>query len=471
MFDPSSIVKVAEHAENEYAQLLVETGTVGVALMLAFLLVVAVAYVRSVRGAPSPMASGAIGLGFGIVAILVQSAADFGQHVPAIAALTAASCALLINLAHATKRRQEALGYEPPTARVPRRWRAAGALALIAVVAFITLDAANVLRASNRFAAAGAVARRLERSNWRGSDRDFAELLVPAQAAARIRPRDVTYRYELNRYRWRALSRGAPLDERDLADARRIVWETLACARLCPTYAPPYLLAGQLLNDVLRDPRGEALVRAGLRLAPTNPDANIAVAVLDARAGRWREAGERLQRTMEMSPDHREDAIEVALNEMNRSQLALELAGNDRALLARVARGGGDVAGEAQARAERALLDEARQPGASAATLAEAAQLALRNRDRATAIQFLRRATTIDYAALDLRLELARLFIAEGQPDQALREARNVLQQSPSHAVAKAMVAELQRPSTRPASQPSSVPTTVPATQAGFRIG
>jgi tetratricopeptide (TPR) repeat protein len=222
-------------------------------------------------------------------------------------------------------------------------------------------------------------------------------------------------------------------------------------------------------------------VRTGLRLAPTNPDANIAVAVLDARAGRWADAAERLRRTMEMSADHRQEVIDVVLGEFNRPQVALELAGKDRALLARVARtldasaDHADVAAEARARAERALLDEAAQPHATAATLAEAAQLALRTGDRATAIQFLRRATTIDYSALDLRLELARLFVEEGQPEQALREARNVLQQSPSNAAAKAMVAELQKPATRPVpttlpTQPSTAPGTAPATQAGFKM-
>ena len=481
MFDPSSIVKVAEHAENEYAQLLVETGAIGALAMLAFLLVIAVVYVRSVRGAPSPMASGAMGLGFGIVAILVHSAADFGQHVPAVAALTAVSCALMINLAHATRRREEPPGYEPPAVRVPRRWRVAGATVGLAAAAFVVFGAVQILRASNRFAAARDVERRLQAASWQGADRDFAELLVPAQAAAAISPRDVAYRYELNRYRWRALSRSAPLDDRDLADARRVAGELLVGARLCPTYAPPYLLAGQVLHDVVHDSNGESLVRTGLRLAPTNPDANIAVAVLDARAGRWADAAERLRRTMEMSADHRQEVIDVVLGEFNRPQVALELAGKDRALLARVARtldasaDHADVAAEARARAERALLDEAAQPHATAATLAEAAQLALRTGDRATAIQFLRRATTIDYSALDLRLELARLFVEEGQPEQALREARNVLQQSPSNAAAKAMVAELQKPATRPVpttlpTQPSTAPGTAPATQAGFKM-
>jgi hypothetical protein len=110
------------------------------------------------------MASGALGLGFGVVAILVHSAADFGQHVPAVAALTAVSCALLINLAHATARRRDAVGYEPAAARVPRRWRVAATLVVLVVACAVVLDAAKVLRASAAFAAARGVAQGLERT-------------------------------------------------------------------------------------------------------------------------------------------------------------------------------------------------------------------------------------------------------------------------------------------------------------------
>jgi tetratricopeptide (TPR) repeat protein len=153
--------------------------------------------------------------------------------------------------------------------------------------------------------------------------------------------------------------------------------------------------------------------------------------------------------------------------------VALLLAGEDRALLERVARapderGGHPVASEARARAERALLGQAKQPDASAATLAEAARLSLRRGDRPGAIQFLRRATTIEYAALDWRLDLARALAAEGHVDQAIDEARNVLRQAPAHAVAKQLLDEWRRSATRPATQ--RAPATAPATPAGFKL-
>ena len=173
------------------------------------------------------------------------------------------------------------------------------------------------------------------------------------------------------------------------------------------------------------------------------------------------------------SADHRETVVDVALVELERPDVALLLAGEDRALLERVARvlderGGHPVATEARARAERALLGQAKQPDASAATLAEAAQLLLRRGDRPGAIQFLRRATTIEYAALDWRLDLARALAAEGHVDQAIDEARNVLRQAPAHAVAKKLLDEWQRSAPRPATQ--RAPATAPATPAGFKL-
>ena len=72
----------AKYAHNEYLQVLVELGAVGLALLVAFLLVTA----RHIRAAGravsrSPLRSGAVA---GLVALLVGSAFDFLWHVPAV---------------------------------------------------------------------------------------------------------------------------------------------------------------------------------------------------------------------------------------------------------------------------------------------------------------------------------------------------------------------------------------------------
>jgi len=99
MFDRSTSPALAAHAENEYAQLAEETGIVGLGLLLVFLGVVWHRYAHNVRHLRFPIRSAAFGLGFGLLAILLHSLSDFGQHLPAIHGLTAVSCALLIGLA------------------------------------------------------------------------------------------------------------------------------------------------------------------------------------------------------------------------------------------------------------------------------------------------------------------------------------------------------------------------------------
>jgi O-antigen ligase len=77
------------HAENEYAQMLTETGILGLLCVGLFLFEIVRSYIRCIRRSRSAMTSVAIALGFGILAIVIHSFTDFSQHVPGIACLTA----------------------------------------------------------------------------------------------------------------------------------------------------------------------------------------------------------------------------------------------------------------------------------------------------------------------------------------------------------------------------------------------
>ena len=91
LFDTRRLPSMATHAENEYAQLMEATGAAGVLLAAAFAAVVAVAYARATRRPAEPVDFVPFGLGFGLVAVLVHSATDFGQHVPADASTSSRS--------------------------------------------------------------------------------------------------------------------------------------------------------------------------------------------------------------------------------------------------------------------------------------------------------------------------------------------------------------------------------------------
>lgn len=99
MFDRSTIASLAAHAENEYAQTAEETGLIGLTALVCFGILVWANYARNIRTASVPIRSAAYGLGFGLVAIMLHSLSDFGQHLPANAFLSGVSCAMLLALA------------------------------------------------------------------------------------------------------------------------------------------------------------------------------------------------------------------------------------------------------------------------------------------------------------------------------------------------------------------------------------
>jgi O-antigen ligase len=99
MFDRSTIPSLAVHAENEYAQAAEETGLIGLAALVTFGIMVWVSYGRNVTSGSIPIRSAAYGLGLGLLAIMLHSLSDFGQHLPANAVLSGVCCALLIGLA------------------------------------------------------------------------------------------------------------------------------------------------------------------------------------------------------------------------------------------------------------------------------------------------------------------------------------------------------------------------------------
>ncbi|MHC4147748.1 MAG: O-antigen ligase family protein, partial [Planctomycetota bacterium] len=103
MFDSSTITNLATHAENEYAQAATETGLIGVSLLIVLAAIIWFHFFRNIRRAGHPIHSAAYGLGFGVLAILIHSFSDFGQHLPANFFLSAISCALLIGLSNYPK--------------------------------------------------------------------------------------------------------------------------------------------------------------------------------------------------------------------------------------------------------------------------------------------------------------------------------------------------------------------------------
>lgn len=471
-FDRSSILSLATHAENEYAQLLMETGIVGAVLAAGFLGTILAAYWRCLKHAPSPMTSAAIGLGYGLLAIMVHSATDFGQHIPAIACLTAVACAVLVSVSQTARHGQNAV---PRVLFRGARWpRAVGGAVLAVVLALVMTDAYAAWRAESFWNQAARMEDYLRRRNWVAPDDDFYYLIVPAAEAARIRPGNIIYQHQLNYYRWRSISRpSAPgevagFNEDGIGYARRIVDELLAAAGRCPTYGQTYWLAGQLQRVVLGQPDGARLVRLGYRLSPTNPQAALDVAQIESEQGNWDRVMAVLRRAIEVDSGARPQAVDLLLA-AHRADLALELAGDDIQALDHVA--GAMEAGKlapalvqaARARSAKLIEQRAAETDAPAEILIRAARLHVARAEHSVAIEFFRRALQQRYSQWQWRLELARSLAAAGRVEDALREANIVQRGVEGTKEAEALVAKLsvRLPST---TRPSTVPATSPAT-------
>jgi hypothetical protein len=283
---------MADHAENEYAQLMEETGVAGTLLAAGFVATMVVNYLRATRRPTESIGYVPFGLGFGLLAILIHSGSDFGQHLPANAALTATFAALLTTLA---RRRGVTVAEARPGIPVRRplsaaaRWVALAGVTVAAVGVCLWADRARA--AESLWCLGQAHANELTEHQWQGSQSDYASILTPAAAAVRLEPGDVEYRFWTDVYRWCALSHTTdPVTGKDVlppggeVDAGRIADDLDAVRVLCPTYGLPLSIVGQIDRDVLgRVDRGRWEIRTSYRLTPYSPGICM-IAALDALA-------------------------------------------------------------------------------------------------------------------------------------------------------------------------------------------
>jgi tetratricopeptide (TPR) repeat protein len=468
MLDRSDVPFFASHAENEYAQLMTETGAAGVLIFLAFLGIVLGALGRAVRGPLSPASSAAIGLGYGLVAVLIQSATDFGQHTPAVALLTAVSCALILNLAELRWRESGQVSTD-----LPRRgslWMRAGALLLVgAVGAWVVREAYTAWRADSAWQIVQRIDRDLQRRDWAAENPEYADILEAAQTAAGLRPRSIEYHYWLNFYRWKALARiqamGAPWSAAHLEQLSRVVEELHAGRWLCPTHGPTYLLAGQIERDILDRPRvGAEHIYTGYALSGADPMAAYVAGQVAALDGDEQAALNYLRRAAKLNPNLLGDVTRLYVSDLKRPDLALDAAGNDvptlnalRELLSKQSDPASQaIAEQARQKAFEALQLQASGPDATAQTLAALAGEYEQRGQYEQAIVCYRRALTFEFGQTDWRMSVARALARLGRDDEAMHEVEAVLRLRPRLPEAVKLADELGKKTGRGASSRSS---------------
>src|SRR5436190_12437091 len=143
---------------------------------------------------------------------MIHSASDFGQRLPAVAVLSAVTCALLLTLgrsAASAPAADVAQAVETPGASLGRLAfpRLLGGALALAAFAWGVVGASRAWAAESRWSEAAAAHAWLERNDWQGSDDDYRAMLEHAAAAAAWDPADVQHRHGAFVCRWRGITR------------------------------------------------------------------------------------------------------------------------------------------------------------------------------------------------------------------------------------------------------------------------
>jgi O-antigen ligase/Flp pilus assembly protein TadD len=465
MFDTAQAPVVAQNADNDYAQLLEETGIAGAACMAAFLGVVMVALVKLCRRGRTALSAAAFGLAFGVIAVGIHSATDFGQRLPAVFCLSAITCALALRLsrweAEANRKGGAAVADWHVHTFWPRILGGAGAACVLVIGGWALRDNWAACRGETWRYASLVLENRIQQdvaasASVEQLDEDYGNLLDAAVEAASSEPGNVVYGYWLNLYRWQSASRthdpstGQTIIPREGLPAIEQIADSLTSVRqTCPTYGPPYALEGLLRLTILGQERGRELIKSGLRLAPYDPAACMTAADIAANEERFDDAANLLTRAVKLQPGYFDEAAQRLMMQVNRPEAAEQLADGDYERLSRLASicqssaRYSMLAADFQQKAEAALREKVAGGSADAQELAALASIEVRDSRLEEAIELYRRAIAIDYKQVQWHLGLARCLADAGHVEEAVHEAKICLRLRPEDPEAKALIEKL----------------------------
>jgi len=442
------------HAENEYAQVLEETGVAGLAVLALFGLMVMYGGCRCLRRGRLPICSAVYGLGFGLTAILIHSLTDFGQHMPANAMLSAVFCALVISLSRHGQA-EPAVSQTAPAGRAGYLGRSAF-LVVVAAVFGGAVWAADCARAGEmHWAAALTSENALSKRDWQGDEAEYSQLISHAAKAVECDPGNVQYLHWLTVYRWHELDQQAggqgnliSLSPRQRQRLEEIVVDLRRACAICPAYGPAFSVLGQIELFVLDQPGGAENIRRGLRLSPSDPVSCFVAGRLDVLDGDMDAAAVKFQKAVSLNRGLFKDVVNIFLTDLSRPQLALAAAEDDIWRLNYVARlldamQYTDLATEARAKA-RSLLDAKKQAdGASATELVMLAEFLKGDGENEQAAECYRRALALDYGQVRWRLSLAELLVKMDRVNEAFEEVKTCLRLHPGYVPARKLALTL----------------------------
>jgi O-antigen ligase len=456
MFDRSTSTAIASHAENEYAQAAEETGFVGLVALVVFAVFVWRSYARAIREERQPIQLAAYGLGFGLIAILVHSLSDFGQHLPANAVLSAVFCAVMIGLPHVGVSGRDTTDWTlGGTERT--RWRGYAALVVVCLLSGWAILGADAARhGAAHWAQALAAERDLAAKQWHGSDAEYRNLLEQATQARDYQKGNVNYGHWLNTYRWRVISQAidpntdtitGPSEMVDFVG--RIADDLKQTLSVCPTFGPAWCVLGQL-ETLLPQRKDEGIrhIETGRRLAPCHPTVCFVTGLQHMDQGDMDAAFADWKRAVELDDSFFPDVAFQLVAVCDKPGLALQIAGDkvDRLIVVAgllEASHKGEFADETWNDVARLLEEKCREPGTPPWAFATLASVYQKEGKVGQAMEYYREALTLDYGQVDWRLNLALLLADTGDVREAIREAKVCLRFRPEYAAAKRLIDRL----------------------------
>jgi O-antigen ligase len=451
MFKQINNVLLYTHAENEYAQVLEETGIVGLIILIVFGIIVAFNFVRASRCSGIPICSAVYGLGFGLVAILVHSFSDFGQHMPANAFLSAIFCALVISLANQNKEKSFCISVVPKF----KFLYVFLLLGLCGIWLWILNDANDARIAEAYWTKARDTEKRLKQDQWKGTQSEYAELIADTKSALAYQPDNMKYQYWLNVYRWRSISQEADpqtgaviISKESMPVVREIVKGFCKACILCPTYGPPYSVVGQIEKFILNENSGAEKIRKGFYLAPSDPISCLVAGNLDVLEGKIEDSIPKFERAVQLDGDLFRSVVDIYVYQLSRPELALSAACEKIGRLNYVATifddmQYSDLAAQAREKIRTLLELRCNEPDTPGSVFAQLGSIYSRQDNNEQAAEYYQKALAREYSQVYWRLELAKLLVEMDRVQEAMSEAKICLQLRPQLKAAENLVADL----------------------------
>lgn len=439
------------YAENEYAQLIEEMGLMGFLALLSFGSIICVSFIRAIKTGKSSVGAAVYGLGFGVIAILVHSFSDFGQHLPANTALTVIFCGLIIVLGKSGKAFDFSSNDSARKIFCVRSLRIMLLLICAVVFGWSVIGADNARLSERYWQKAERIREQIRTAGINNTDeRKFRTLIAYSQAAVEYQPENVRYRQWYNTYRWWDITRkSTSLSSRDYGQACRIVADLKNARLAAPTYGPIYCLLGQMQRFVLLEPVGEDNIEKGFMLEPNDELTLFTAGYVDILNGRIDESLVKFKKSVDLGGIFFEQMVRTYLNRLDRPDLVIDLAGKDikrlryAEKLLKSNKSFAAAAKQCHQKLISVMKDRARSGAADVYELVELGRYYRDCGNSVTAAKYYKMALTADYDNYKWRLEFAVLLADKGNIREAAAQCRICLRIKPGYRAAKNLLGEL----------------------------